>query len=232
MSATIRLRIQTNIERPPTSLVEGFKKVSTPDVSDAMNRFGAMNPKIKPLATPMKMVGPALTVRTRPVDNLMVHYATHIAQPGDVLVVDAGGIEDHSIWGGQMTHTARKKGLAGVVIDGAVRDSAEIRRMGYPVFARAISPMDGHKDGPGEVNVIIQCGGVQVKPGDIILGDDDGVVVIPKEQAKEVLEKAVGFAAKTEKRIKEIESGVKLVPTEYFKKLEEGEVVPRDPKTG
>jgi 4-hydroxy-4-methyl-2-oxoglutarate aldolase len=192
-----------------------------------MNRFGAMHPRIKPIATPIKMVGPALTVRTRPADNLMAHYATHIAMPGDVLVIDAGGLETNSIWGGLMTHTAKKKGLAGVVIDGAVRDSATIRQLGYPIFARAVSPMNGHKDGPGEVNVIIQCGGVQVKPGDIIVGDDDGVVVVPREDAEIILEKALGFAAKTEKRTKEIQSGSKLVPTEYFKELEEKGIIPK-----
>lgn len=142
------------------------------------------------------MVGTAVTVRTSPGNNLLVHGAMDIAEPGDVIVVDAGGDLSHAIVGEMMALKAMQKGLRGFVIDGAMRDVAGIRALGLPIYARGATPAGPYKEGPGEVNVEIACGGVVVRPGDIVVGDEDGIVVVPKEEAASVLVAAQAFHAR------------------------------------
>jgi regulator of RNase E activity RraA len=221
----VGFRIREHIERPSKKLVEAFREVSTASITDAMGRFGAMESEIKPLFGGVRMVGPALTVKTRPGDNLMCHKANSLVEDGDIMVIDAGAYTRVAVWGELMTLIAKAKGCAGIVIDGAVRDSARIKEIGFPLFARAIAPCVGHKDGPGEINFPIQCGGVQVEPGDIIAGDDDGIAVVPAKDAKLILKKAKEFEAKGVKRRKEIESGGPLVPDFVDKTLREKGVI-------
>jgi regulator of RNase E activity RraA len=197
-----------DIPRVNPEILEELKKFSTANISDGMNRFGAMDPRIKPIRPGFKVVGPAVTVRLRPGDNLMAHKAIDLAQPGDVIVIDAQGCCTNAVWGELMSLAAIKKGLKAMVIDGAVRDSRENREIGFPLFAKAICPTACDKDGPGEINVPIACGGVAVLPGDIVIGDDDGVVVVPREDVLQVLEEVRKKLEYEEKRKLDIQAGV------------------------
>lgn len=187
------------VERPPREVVEEFKNLTVSTVHEALGKetANAMDPGVKPIAPGMKVAGAALTVLCFPADNITVHKALTLALTGDVLVVCGHGIPS-AMWGGQFTFQAKLKGLAGVVVDGSVRDVGEIRNVNFPCFARIISPMGSAKETPGSINVPVQCGGVIVRPGDIILGDDDGVAVVPKEKAVEVLQRAKERKAKEE----------------------------------
>jgi 4-hydroxy-4-methyl-2-oxoglutarate aldolase len=192
------LIIVEDFERPSKDIVEGFKKLPTPVVSDAMGRQLGMVSDIKPLFPEATMAGPALTVKTYTADNLMCHLGIKLAQAGDVLVVEAGGYVDAALWGEVMSTAAQRKGIAGVVIDGGVRDRLPNIELKFPVFARGVIPKGTFKDSPGCLNVPISCGGLAVCPGDIIVGDADGVVVVPKQVAKEVLGKAQAALEKEE----------------------------------
>ncbi len=185
--------------RPDPQIVKGFEGIPTGVVSDAMGRTGSMIAEIKPVWPRAKIVGPALTVRTFPADSLMVHKAVTLARRGDVLVINAGGYRDAAVFGDLLGYSCKFHGLAGVVIDGASRDAEGMAAIGFPVFARAVIPMGPFTDSPGSINVQISCGGVAVRPGDIIVADGDGVVVVPKEEAAAVLAKAQGSAANEER---------------------------------
>jgi len=200
-------KIVHEIERPPKSLIEEFRRFPTPHISDAMDRSGAMVSEVKPFFEKVKICGPAITVREMVGNNLMCHKAIYVAEVGDVIVIDARGHKDTSVWGAIMCLAAKMKGIEGVVIDGAVRDIMEIKDMRFPVFARAIAPNGSQKNWPGHINVPIQCGGVQVGPGDIVVGDDDGVVVVPLEEAENTLSKVKVVAEKDRKMVEEIRRG-------------------------
>lgn len=202
-------RVITNIKRPPRELVESFREFCTPNIADNMNRFFCVASEIKMInqVKDLKMVGTALTVKTRMADNLMVHKALEIAKPGDVIVVDAAGDTTNAILGEIMVRIAMKRNLAGYLIDGCIRDSGAIRELDFPVFARGANPKGPYKDGPGEINVPVCCGGVVIRPGDILVGDEDGVVVIPPEEAEDILEKTRKIAAKEKVMFEEIEKG-------------------------
>jgi len=193
--------------RPDPALVKGFEAIPTGVVSDAMGRCNSMAAEIKPVWKGARLLGPALTVRTFPADNLMIHKAVTLAKPGDVIVVNAGGYKDTAVFGDLMGFSCKVHGVAGMVIDGAARDADGLASIGFPVFARAILPMGPFKDSPGSINVPISCGGMAVRPGDIILGDADGVVVIPQEEAADVLAKAQATAAREEQTRQRIAKG-------------------------
>lgn len=181
-------RVRTAIERPDPDLVAAFAEFATPDISDRMNRLYTMSPEIRNLTAPeLVILGPACTVKVFPGDNLMVHKALDVAEPRDVIVVDAGGSSMNAVLGDIVSTKARHRGIAGFVVDGFVRDLPGIRRLGFPVFARGVTPIGPLHRGPGEVNHPIQCGGIVVHPGDVIAGDGNGVVVIPREIAHELL---------------------------------------------
>ena len=198
------LEIQT---RPDQSLVAEFAKMVTPHISDSMERLFGAGPQLRPMYRGGTMAGPAFTVKTAPGDNLLVHKAIDMAQPGDVIVVDAGGIADNAIIGELMSTLARSRGVAGFVIWGAIRDSAELAASDYPVFASAISHRGPYKNGPGEINVPIVMGGMAVNPGDIVVGDADGIVAVPQSMAERVLAAAKGILAKETALLKEMKSG-------------------------
>jgi RraA family protein len=182
-------RVRRSIERPDPEVVKGFKEFENALVSDLMNRLYTMQRQIRPMV-PFEgpVVGPALPVRVFPGDNLMVHAALDLAAPGDVIVVDASGSDMNAAIGDMISTKASHRGVAAFVVDGLVRDLAGIERVGMPVFARGVTPIGPLHRGPGEVNYPVQCGGVVVFPGDVVVADRDGVVVIPRDFAPELLE--------------------------------------------
>ncbi|MDR3332331.1 MAG: 4-carboxy-4-hydroxy-2-oxoadipate aldolase/oxaloacetate decarboxylase [Synergistaceae bacterium] len=183
-------RVNGRVSIVPGDVMERLGALSVPVIGDAMGRYGCMNYQIKPLSDAFKVAGPALTVQTYRADNLMIHAALEMAHEGDILVVDACGFCDTGLWGSLMTRMAIARKLGGIVLDGAARDKLEVIELGFPVFCRGVSPMGGFKDSPGSVNVPVSCGGVPVSPGDVIVGDADGVVVVPSGRALEIAESA------------------------------------------
>lgn len=182
-------RVRYRFERPDPELVAGLGKFDTPDLSDLMNRLYAMIPAIRNMtAENLRILGPALTVRVYPGDNLMVHKCLDIVEPGDVVVIDAGGSVMNGVLGDLISTKARHRGVQGFVVDGLIRDLPEIRELGdFPVFARGVTPIGPLHRGPGEINHPISAGGIVVHPGDIVVGDANGVVIVPKEVAGDLL---------------------------------------------
>src|SRR5207248_1657171 len=168
-----------DIRPPEREIVNGFGAFDTPAISDRMNRLYTMSPGIRNLTDEnLKLLGPACTVKVYPGDNLMVHKALDIAQPGDVIVVDTMGSAMTAVLGDLVSTKARHRGCAGFVVDGLVRDLPAIRRLGdFPVFARGVTPTGPLHRGPGEINHAVSIGGIVVNPGDVIVGDLNGVVV-------------------------------------------------------
>ena len=201
------MRILDIPKRPDAKLVAEIGKMVTPHLSDSMERLYASGPQLRPMHKAGKLAGPAFTVKTAPGDNLLVHKALDAAKPGDVIVVDAGGVLENAIIGELMMSRARQRGVAGIVIWGAIRDSAEIAAGTYPVYASGVTHRGPYKNGPGEINVPINMGGMAVNPGDIIVGDADGLVAIPQEQGERILKSAQGILAKETAAMKEIEAG-------------------------
>ena len=203
--ANVGLRIKKNINRPPKELIEGFAGLPVANIADMMNRMFCLDAKIRPMnASPL--CGPAFTISTRPGDNLLLHKALDMAQPGDVLVVAAQGDLTNSIMGELMALWAIKRGLGGFIFDGAIRDIGTLKNMGMPIYASGITPAGPYKDGPGEINFAVSCGGVVINPGDILVGDEDGVVVIKPEDAPELLKKAQAKNLAEQKTMEEIEN--------------------------
>ena len=209
--------IQQRTVKIDPNVVQGFKellKVYSPScvVADSQERAGVMRSYIKPITNDARFVGPALTVRLEPGNQVDCLDALSVAQDGDVIVVDAAGETETSIWGGLMSGLCKMKGVVGAVVDGAIRDTDETRDLNFYIFSKAIvprsthSPFSGRMD-PIEINVPIQCAGILVNPGDLVLADEIGVVVIPQESAAEVLEKARTQAENEEKTRARIREG-------------------------
>ena len=185
----------SNATSPGPAVVQGFRELLKYDsltcaLSDCMGRFGAMTGDLRPLFDSIRFAGPAVTVQTLASDLAAVFKAIDVSHPGDVVVVDARGSLNTAFWGENMTISAQNRGLAGAVIDGACRDVAEIRRLRFPLFSKGIVPNVGAIAGYGAVNVRVQCAGQAVAPGDIIVADENGVVVVPRGGAAELLAKA------------------------------------------
>jgi RraA family protein len=194
-------RIETHVDRPSPTTVAGLGEFETPAVSDRMNRLYTMAPTIHNLTGDnLRVLGLACTVKVYPGDNLMVHKALDIAKPGDVIVVDTSGSTMTAVLGDLISTKARHRGIAGFVIDGLVRDIGGIRQLGdFPVFARGVTPIGPLHRGPGEINCPIAAGGVVVHPGDVIVGDLNGVVVVPHQIADDLLaELRVGARAESD----------------------------------
>ena len=191
-----RLRYEMN--RPDPETVSGLSRHQTPDISDLMNRLYAMEPEIKNMTDPdLRLVGPACTVKVYPGDNLMVHKALDVAQPGDVVVVDTSSSSLTAVLGDLVCTKARHRGIAGFIVDGLIRDLPAIRRLGdFPVFARDVTPKGPLHRGPGEIGHPISCGGIVVNPGDVIVADLNGVVVVPRDISDELLARLDSKAAK------------------------------------
>ena len=205
--ANIGFRILPMPARPARKLVKALGKMVTAHLSDNMNRRVAGGSALQPMHRGGKLCGPALTVKVAPGDNLMVHKAIDIAAPGDVIVVDAGGVVTQAIIGDIMTSLAEKRGVAGFVIYGAIRDSAEIGARRFPVYACGVTHRGPYKNGPGEINLPIALDGMVVQPGDIIVGDEDGVVAVPLAHAEQMLALAKAQLAKESAILKSIASG-------------------------
>jgi RraA family protein len=168
--------------------VEAYRGLPVANISDCMARMTAAGPRLRPMHRSGYLVGPALTVKCRPGDNLMIHKALMMAQPGDVIVVDAGGDLTNALFGEIMTATAVARGVAGIVLNGAVRDSEEIGEGTFPLYAAGVTHRGPYKDGPGEINVPIAIDGMVIEPGDMMVGDADGLLCIPFADVDAILE--------------------------------------------
>lgn len=186
--ANVGFRHFVNIDRPDKATVELFRGIPAPNVGDNMNRIYALT-GLKTF-NDVPLLGTAFTVKVPAGDNLMFNRAIDLALPGDVLVVDGGGSLERALCGEIMISYAKQRGLAGFIVNGCVRDVAAIAEMGFPVFAVGQNPNGPLKNGPGEINVPVVAGGMAILPGDILVGDVDGVVVVRPRDAKEVAEKA------------------------------------------
>jgi len=202
----IGFRIFTNLPRPEADLVTQFHEFPTANLADAMGRFHFMDPEIQS-RTGLRLCGVAVTVMTRPGDNLMIHKAMEIAQPGEIIVVNTTGNTANAVFGELMGTSAVAARLGGLVVDGAIRDVEALTALRFPAFSRSVCAGGCDKDGPGEINVPIACGNTVVMPGDIIVGDAEGVVAIPREDAAEVLKLVKALKDRETKRIEEIHAG-------------------------
>lgn len=200
-------RVLSAPPRVTDSVLARFRGLASATLADAMGRFNFMDSGIRPRSG-LPICGLAVTVNCRPADNLMVHKAIDVAQPGDVVVVATGGSMNTAVFGDLMCRAAVGRKLGGIVVDGAIRDVDGIASLGFPAFSRSVSPGSCDKDGPGEVNVPISCGGTVVAPGDVIVGDGDGVVVIPRADAEDVLGLVAQIMDRERARIREIEGGM------------------------
>ncbi len=177
----------TDFERLDADRLEAWRDIPPAIVSDCMNRTHVMAAAVKPLAAGMRLLGQARTVACMVGDNSALHVAIGLMREGEILVADAGGYEDTALWGGIMTRAALQRDIGGLVIDGAVRDAAEIRELGFPCFSRAVVPAGPHKGFGGVIDGVIACAGCPVRPGDLVIGDDDGVAVVPLERTEVLL---------------------------------------------
>lgn len=199
-------RVLPSPPRLQADVLERFRTLATANLADAMGRFNFMDPGIR-ARSGRPLCGLAVTVNCRPADNLMVHKALAEAEPGDIVVVSTGGNTTSAVFGELMCHTAVARKLGGIVVDGAIRDVAGITRLGLAAFSRSVCPGSCDKDGPGEINVPVSCGGTVVAPGDVVVGDDDGVTIVPRAHAEEVLALVSGLMERERERIAEIRAG-------------------------
>ncbi|MFL9961739.1 RraA family protein [Paraburkholderia sediminicola] len=199
--------VSRDIERVSPELVAQAFKFQAAILADVGGRRGTLNGRVKPLSPKMKVAGPAITVEVRPGDNLAIHAALAIAKPGDVIVVDGKGDQTCALIGEIMATQAHATGIAGFVIDAAVRDSHELASGDFPVFSAGLNPCGPTKSVAGRVNFPISAGGTTVNPGDLIVGDADGVVVVPRADVARILELAQRKVDAEAKRIAAIKSG-------------------------
>ena len=204
---TIGFRIKRRTRVTGQEYIERFSKLPVANVSDNMWRMSAGGARLRPMHGNGKMAGVALTVKTRPGDNLMIHKAIDMSGPGDVIVVDGGGDLSNALIGELMLSSAIKRGIAGFVIDGAVRDADAFPARGLPVFAAGVTHRGPYKDGPGEINVPIAIDGMVIEPGDLMLGDCDGVLCVPFAELETVCSASDGKLAAEEEQMRQIEAG-------------------------
>lgn len=204
---TIGFRILARARKVDAGLVEKFRGLPVANISDSMSRMAAAGHRLRPMHAHGPLAGPALTVRTRPGDNLMLHKAIDIAEPGDVIVVDGGGDLTNALMGELMLAHAIKRGVAGFVLDASVRDADAFRERNLPVFAAGITHRGPYKDGPGEINVAIAIAGMVIEPGDLIVGDSDGVLCVPFAKVEAVLTATTKKNAAEHVQMAEIEAG-------------------------
>ncbi len=215
----IGYRIVEEIERPSKELVERVGKYTAPELCDGTILYNAMDYHIKPVTTKEKIVGTAITLKLMMGDSLLVTKALSLAKPGDILVIDAKGTGNNAVWGDHRSLVSKKLGLAGVVIDGAVRDIDEIEEIGFPIFCKSITAGSSTKNSNGEINVPISCGGVVVNPGDIIVADRNGVCVVPPAFAEQIMANAQDKVDKMEKLKAEIEATDNIIPANFAEQL-------------
>ncbi len=207
------MQIVKDFDRLPQEIVNGFKGLMdnydsvTCAASDCMERFNAMTSDMRPLFEGIRLVGTAVTVKTLASDLAAVFKAVDLCQPGDIVIIDSHGSANTAFWGENITMSALNRGAIGAVIDGACRDVEEIRKLRFPVISKGIVPNVGSISGYGHVNVSVQCAGVAVNPGDIIIIDGNGVVVVPKQEAATILEKTQALLAKEHILVEKIKAG-------------------------
>ena len=197
-------RIYLKREMPDLAVMKEFKNIPASNVADVMERSCAMNPRIHLVSKPhdQMMVGPAYTVKGRAGDNLTLHAALNYVSEGDVIVFSNEEDNTRAILGEvMMAYLRYTKKIAGIIIDGPIRDIDEIGKWDFPVYCTGTTPGGPYKEGPGEINVPIACGGISVNPGDIILGDPDGAICIPRKDAATILKNAKAFQAKDEGKL-------------------------------
>lgn len=214
MGTTYGCRIYKDFKRPDPALVAQFKDMPVANIDDNMQRIAAVDSAIKPVGYKGQMVGVAFTVRVAQGDNLMLHAAMDLAKPGDIIVIDAGGFEDRAIFGELMATYMKVRGVRGIICDGAVRDWGGLAALeGFNVYARSATPNGPYKNGPGEINVPVVCGGKIVYPGDIVVADDDGVLFVRPEDAEALIAATKAVEAKEADIMKHIlEDGTYIRP--------------------
>jgi regulator of RNase E activity RraA len=204
--------IRRDFERVGAAAVQQAAAFASSILADVAGRRGGMDGRIAPLALNMRVCGPAFTVEVRPGDNLMIHAAMAMARPGDVLVIDGKADRSCALMGSIMLNACRKLGLAGVVLDASIRDTDELVALGFPVWAVGANPNGPTKFVPGRINWPVSCGGITVRPGDLVVGDADGVVVVEREKVASLLPLAAAKVADERQRIAEISSGAAIRP--------------------
>jgi 4-hydroxy-4-methyl-2-oxoglutarate aldolase len=195
------------IERPDPEIVSELRNAGVATVHEAAGRTGLMGPSIRPIQDGTRIGGPAVTVLCPPGDNMMIHAAVEVVRPGDILVVATTSRSTDGMFGELLATSLHHRGCAGLVIDSGVRDVADLRDMGFGVWSAAIHAQGTVKATPGSVNVAVVCGGVGVHPGDVVIADDDGVVVVPKARATEVSEAAIERLAREEETRRRLQAG-------------------------
>ena len=208
----IGFRYRTDIQRLAPEVYKTIGQYSTCNLADGSSRAYVMDRGIKPIGKPQRIVGPAITVELPPGDNLMLHKAMGLAKPGDILVVRTWGSQDFSVCGGLMMRRMQGLGIRGVIVDGCVRDREDFAELAFPVFARGTNPVGCRKEGPGQINFPMVCGGVVVMPGDTVAADEDGILVMPEQDREEVLAGAAAKIAKEKKAMAEIHAGILIKP--------------------
>jgi RraA family protein len=203
----IGLQILKRRRQVAAATIDQFRPIPVANISDCMARMTAGGPRLRPMHASGRLAGPALTVKTRPGDNLMIHKAIDMAQPGDVIVVDGGGDLTSALIGELMVSQALQRRVAGFVINGAIRDLDFIHAGAMPVYAAGVTHRGPYKDGPGEINVAIALDGMVVQPGDLILGDADGVLCVPYDDLDAVLAAATSKVAAEVKTLAAIAEG-------------------------
>lgn len=211
--------IRKNVPLSDTAVLEGLKLQPAATVHEAMGRRGALDPAIKPIVRSMKTCGRALTVRCHTGDNLMLIKAINMAESGDVIVADMGAAKDSGPFGEVLAVECVTKGIAGLVVSCSVRDSIEIEELGFPVFSNGLCIKGTAKASLGTINHPICCGGQIINPGDIVLGDADGVVVVPQAEAGEVLKAAQERTKKEEEVMRRLRAGESLFDIYHYQKV-------------
>ena len=204
--------IRKEFERVSPEVVRRASGFAASILADVAGRRGTLDGRIQPLSPSMRLAGPAFTIEVRAGDNLMIHAAINMAKPGDILVIDGKADRTCALMGSIMINACKKVGLGGVVIDGAVRDTEELRELGFPVYAICANPNGPTKFVPGRINWPISCGGIAIEPGDLLVGDADGVVAVEREKAASLLELAAQKVADERARIADIVAGRNLRP--------------------
>ena len=204
--------IRRDFDRVSPAIVQRASAFAASILADVAGRRGTLDGRIAPLSHSMRLAGPAFTVEVRPGDNLMIHAAMTLAKPGDVLVVDGKGDRTCALMGSIMINACKALGLAGVVLDGSHRDTEELLELGFPFYSIGANPNGPTKFVPGRINWPISCGGIAISPGDLIIGDADGVVVIEREKAESLLDQAAVKVTDERTRIADIVAGKNLKP--------------------
>jgi RraA family protein len=203
----IGLRILKRKRAVELAVARKFLELPVANVSDCMSRMFAGGARLRPMHRGGPMAGPAFTVKTRPGDNLMIHKALWMASPGDVIVVDGGGDLTNALVGEIMVGAAAKRGLGGFVLNGAIRDAQALREGDFPVFAAGVTHRGPYKDGPGEINVPVAIDGMVIEPGDLVIGDDDGLLCVPYDEVGALYEATLKKTKQEAEQIAAIQAG-------------------------